>query len=275
VSLTSLLQTSEVRQRFREEFEKPTTAASPDRVAPVISDRPAHVGTAFDYLLRFLLRRINPDTIRDRRWVAEVAVQLLPEDNQSTAQQIIEEAKSARETFVESGTLRRETLDAVLRLAHLDVVVRTRSDGSDGLPSSDPVSEVDLEDLRQLYEVVPRDQFETKRLCFLNPTFGKASALVGGADADLVVDETLIDVKTVKDSSLTRDAFNQLLGYYTLHVIGGVGGLDPKPEINRIGVYFSRHAHLYTVDLERVIDRSTYPDFVEWFARYAMGKRLG
>jgi len=275
VSLTSLLQTSEVRQRFQEEFEKPTMAASPDRLAPVISDRPSHVGTAFDYLLRFLLRRLNPDTIRDRRWVAEAAVQLLPEDDQDTAQAIIEKAKLARETFVESGTLRRETLDAVLRLAHLDVVVRTRSSGSEGLPKSDSVSEADLEDLRQLHEVVPRDQFGAKRLCFLNPTFGRASALVGGADADLVLDETLIDVKTVQEASFTRDAFNQLLGYYTLHVIGGVGGMDPKPEINRIGVYFSRHAHLYTVDLARVIDRSTYPDFVEWFARHAIGERLG
>lgn len=275
MSLTSLLQASEVRHRFREEFEKPTMEASPDCVVPLISDRPAHVGTAFDYLLRFLLRRLNPDTIRDRRWVAEAAVQLLPEDDQDTAQEIIKHAKSARETFVESGTLRRETLDAVLRLAHMDVVVRTRSNESDGLPSSDPVSEVDLEDLRQLYEVVPRDQFRAERFCFLNPTFGRASSLVGGADVDLVLDETLVDVKTVQEASFTRDAFNQLLGYYTLHVIAGVGGLDPKPEINRVGVYFSRHAHLYTVDLERVIDRSTYPDFVEWFARHAMGKRLG
>lgn len=275
MSLTSLLQTSEVRQRFREEFEKPTMAASPDRVAPLISDRPAHIGTAFDYLLRFLLRRLNPDTIRDRRWVAEAAVQILPEADQDTAQDLIEGAKSERETFVESGTLRREVLDAVLHLAHLDVVVRTRSDGNEGLPNSDPSSEVDLDDLRKLYEVVPRDRLRADRLCFLNPTFGRASSLVGGADADLVLDETLIDVKTVRKASLTRDAFNQLLGYYTLHVIAGIGGLDPKPEITRIGVYFSRHAHLYTVDLDTVIDRSTYPDFVEWFARQAMGKRLG
>ena len=81
-------------------------------------------------------------------------------------------------------------------------------------------------------------------------------------------------MKTVKEASFTRDTFNQLLGYYTLHVIGGVGDLDPKPEINRVGVYFSRHAHLHVLDLDAVIDRSTYPDFVEWFALRAMGQHL-
>ena len=85
MSLTSLLQTSEVRRRFREEFEKPTMEASPDCVAPPISDRPAHVGTAFDYLLRFRLRSLNPETVKDRRWVAEAAVQLLPADDQEIA----------------------------------------------------------------------------------------------------------------------------------------------------------------------------------------------
>ena len=274
MSLTSLLQMSEVRRRFREEFEKPTMEASPECVAPPISDRPAHVGTAFDYLLRFLLRSRNPETAKDRRWVAEAAVQLLPADDQEIALDTIESAKAARETFVDSGTLGRDVLEAVLQLAHLDVVVRTRSGGEEGLPTSDPVSEPDLEDVRQLYEVIPQDQFRAESHCFLNPTFGRASALVGGADADLVLDDTLIDVKTVKEASFTRDTFNQLLGYYTLHVIGGVGDLDPKPEINRVGVYFSRHAHLHVLDLDAVIDRSTYPDFVEWFALRAIDQHL-
>ena len=114
MSLTSLLQTSEVRRRFREEFEKPTMEASPECIASPISDRPAHVGTAFDYLLRFLLRSLNPETVKDRRWVAEAAVQLLPADDQETALDTIDSAKAARDTFVDSGTLGRDVLEAVL-----------------------------------------------------------------------------------------------------------------------------------------------------------------
>jgi hypothetical protein len=135
MSLTSLLQTSEVRRRFREEFEKPTMEASPERVAPPVPDRPAHVGTAFDYLFRFVLRRLNSETVEDRRWVAEAAVQLLPADDQEIALDTIESANAARETFVDSGTLGRDVLEAVLQLAHLDVVVRTRSGREEGLPT--------------------------------------------------------------------------------------------------------------------------------------------
>jgi hypothetical protein len=36
----------------------------------------------------------------------------------------------------------------------------------------------------------------------LNPDFGFASKLVGGADADIVLDSTLIDIKTVKAATL-------------------------------------------------------------------------
>lgn len=147
--------------------------ASPECVAPPISERPAHVGTAFDYLLRFLLCSLNPEAVKDRRWVAEAAVQLLPADDQEIALDTIEFAKAARDTFVDSGTLGGDVLEAVLQLAHLDVVVRTRSDGEERLPTDDPVSKPDLEDLRQLYEVIPRHQFQAESLCYLNPALGE------------------------------------------------------------------------------------------------------
>ena len=179
MSLTSLLQTSEVRRRFREEFEKPTMEASPECIASPISDRPAHVGTAFDYLLRFLLRSLSPETVKDRRWVAEAAVQLLRTTRRSPWTLSI--LRRQHGTRLDSRTLGRDVLEAVLQLAHLDVVVRTRSGGEEGLPTSDPVSKPDLEDVRQLYEVIPQDQFRAESHCLLNPTFGRASALVGGA----------------------------------------------------------------------------------------------
>lgn len=274
MSLTSLLQTDEVRRRFRDAFEKPSMDAAPPIQAPVITDRPSHVGAAFDYLLRFHLRRLNPEVVAGRTWTAETAAELLSNAEREKALETIRRAKEARDAYVASGKLTQTLLEAELHLARLDLVARTRRTGSIDITGIDPVTEADVDDLRQLQEIIPDDPFQASDLCLLNPTFGKASGLVGGADADLLLDNTLIEIKTVNKPIFRRDMFDQLLGYYTLHVIGGIGEIEPKPTIRSIGVYFSRHAHLHVVPLDEVIDRSTYPDFVEWFARYALSQSL-
>jgi hypothetical protein len=275
MSLTSLLQTKEARRRFREEFEKPTMEAEPSLTAPPISSRPSQIGTAFDYLLRFVLRRENEDVVFDREWTAEAAVRLLSGEEKERAEQIVRRAKDARDQFVESGDLSEEVLTATLRLARIDLIVRTGADSLDDIGSLDAGREEDLQDLHQLYEAIPTSRFQARERCLLNPTFGKASVLVGGADADLLIDDLLVDVKTVKEAVFSREMFNQLLGYYTLYIIDGIGELEEKPTIRRIGVYFSRHAHFRTIALEEVVDRSTYPDFVEWVALRAVKLHSG
>jgi hypothetical protein len=272
MSLSSFLETSEVRRRFREEFEKPAFEAGPELVAPPVSDRPSHVGMAFDYLLRFHLRRLNPEVAEGRQWVAESALKLLSGPEEQAARETVEWAKTARDDYVASGNATREVFEAVLHLARLDLVVRTA--GKKEISTVEAVTEDDIEDLRQLHESIPEEDLRADDICLLNPTFGKASRLVGGADADLLLGDTLIEVKTLKEASLSRDTFNQLLGYYTLHIIDGIGELEEKPTIDRIGIYFSRHKHLHFLCLAEVVDRSTYPDFVEWFATHAISQYI-
>ncbi|MDA8053513.1 MAG: hypothetical protein M0012_05085 [Deltaproteobacteria bacterium] len=92
---------------------------------------------------------------------------------------------------------------------------------------------------------------------------------MGGADADLVIDDTIIDIKTTKKLAPDRNYFNQLLGYYTLYCISGFDGINYKPEINNIAIYFSRYAYLHVIPLSKVIDYSTFPMFIEWFKKRA------
>lgn len=99
----------------------------------------------------------------------------------------------------------------------------------------------------------------------LNPTFGEGSRLVGGADVDLLIDDALIDIKTTKSLRLTRGYLNQLVGYYILSKIGGVGDVPYAPKIERIGIYYSRYAELYTVSVRTVVDEERLPLLIEWF----------
>ena len=63
MSLTSFIHNKDVRERFRQEFKKPRIAFKKDLLAPPLAKRYDLIGTAFDYLLRFYLKYLNPNAM--------------------------------------------------------------------------------------------------------------------------------------------------------------------------------------------------------------------
>ena len=129
---------------------------------------------------------------------------------------------------------------------------------------------MDVEDLRQLISIINPETIKADHTCVLSPTFGPEAAKLMGAEGDIVIDDVLIDIKTYRNLKVDRDIFNQLLGYYTLYRIGGIQGMPPNNQINKLGVYFSRHGYLYTYKVEDLGDESKYLDFIEWFRKRAL-----
>ena len=171
---------------------------------------------------------------------------------------------------MKTGLISEDIFKSAVLLAQLDPIFRA------GVVDENigTVDDRDISDLRKLISIVEPKNFKAVELCLLDPTFGKASALVGGADVDLVIDDMMIDIKTTKKFELQRDYFNQLIGYYILYRIGGIDGMPPKHEIRRIGIYFSRHGYLYLIDVHDVINQDTFSKFIEWFKERA-GKEYG
>ena len=132
---------------------------------------------------------------------------------------------------------------------------------------------MDIKRLNNLITLVDPRLFKAKKICLLNPTFKKASELVKGADADLVIDDMLIDIKTTKYLQNKQDYFNQLIGYYTLYRIGGISGMPATNKIKRLGIYFSRHGYLqlYNIkDITIIKDKDKFSEFVEWLKERAI-----
>ena len=235
------------------------------------------VGTAFDYLLRFYLKRLNPNAI-DKTWVAEDAVRQIPGTfgwaspysifGRSWYQNIhgkslvaLHQAKKLYAEYLKLGQITKEILRSSILLAQLDKIFREgRLDKNFG-----DVDENDIVDLENLIHLVSPNKFSVKNICLLNPTFGKASELVGGADADLFIDGLLIDIKTTKYLKFDRPMFNQLVGYYLLHKIGGIGDLPGNYEINKLGIYYSRHGELFTFDIKDLVLENDIVQFLNWF----------
>ncbi len=270
MSLTRFLSIPEVRARFRKEFRVPPTRFTGDILAPPVTRNFGMVGTAFDYLLRFYLERLNQNCMK-QTWVAEDAVMLIHHRSdlfkqiEQKADELLANAKNEYASYMKDGIMKDALIKSTISLAQLDTIFRSGivdshfGDADDG----------DLADLRKLIEIVPSEQFKAHNVCVLNPTFGVGSELVGGADADLLVDNLLLDVKTTKEASLSQEYYNQLIGYYILWKLSGTIGALKEHTISSLGIYFSRHATVRTFPIDRVEGNANFAEFIDWFREKA------
>jgi len=103
----------------------------------------------------------------------------------------------------------------------------------------------DLVDLSTLFFNKQQDLLQSKNV-HLNPTFD-GSCKVGGADADLILDGMLTEIKTTinPQSYIKQDAIYQLLGYLLLDI-------NDEYAISSIAIYFARQGYCWSMDLNKV-----------------------
>jgi hypothetical protein len=265
VSLSTFVERKDVREYLRVNVAKPWFQVRAEIKAPPLTTTYGWTGTAFDYAMRFYLQKLNPST-KVSRWLAEESAALVVASRRETARTkkrvlgIIGTAKDCVRSYLKGkrdAKPNRELIRAAVDLAQLDLVYRI------GLLDLQPINEAMVEDIGSMLALVRPEDFRAKRTCVLNPTFGSASELVGGADGDLVLDGTLIDIKVNKNLELGRDIFNQLFGYYCLSCIGGIDGFRGK--ITRVAVYFARFGILHRIPVDSFVEASRLPAHLKWF----------
>jgi hypothetical protein len=84
--------------------------------------------------------------------------------------------------------------------------------------------------------------------------------MVGGADADLIAGDTLIEIKTTKTGAIERDQVRQLVGYVCL------ARASQAYEVNKVAVYASRFAALQELPLKPEIPNAAYLKAAEQLA---------
>src|SRR5262245_1433799 len=96
MSLTSFIENSPtLRARLLSEFNKPEFRLKAALKAPPLTSSYGLTGTAFDYLLRFYVKKLNPKA-KTRRWTAEAGLALLRGKNAafSSATNMFREAQA-------------------------------------------------------------------------------------------------------------------------------------------------------------------------------------
>jgi hypothetical protein len=291
MSLTSFVGMPDVKARLKLLRPKlPRKLSAPLKVEPR-SKRYMLVGTAFDYLLRFELQRRAPHAI-SRAWVAEDAPEMIwrqsgsawvgkdlltdarpgqyvtPEEVAKRARALLENAKADVATFLKvkapTAAMHAKLAAHAIRLAKLDSVYRAgRLE-----PTFEEASSDDVQDLVDLLAIVPFDDLLHNTVLLLNPTFGQASDLVGGADTDLIAGDLLVDFKTTKDSEIDGGNLDQILGYLLL--ARKQRSVDRSfPVINRLGLYFCRHGYLWPLEASTWTSNPEFPDIEQWFFQRA------
>ena len=272
MSLTKFIALPDVKVKLEREFPLPAAALKGRMLAPPVTKNYPTVGTAFDYLLRFYLERLNPGCVT-QRWVAEDSVELtrlFPRHFGDPglfgeASELLRLAKESHQRYIKSGKLGDYIFTSAIHLAQLDIIYRTGTVD----PDMGRVDPGDLADLSNLIALVEPELFRSQEICMLNPTFGEASHIVGGADADIVIDDKLVDIKTSKYLEFRREHYNQLVGYYLLSRIGGCVGAVKGLSFSKLGIYYSRYGILHTVTVEAIESKSNLKQFTEWFVKRA------
>jgi hypothetical protein len=273
MSVTSLLQSRHVRDLLepilpKEPIRLPATLKAP----PITKSNHAGVGTAFDYLVRFELERRHPRALSGR-WAAELAVADLEDaanesrskprrplsearngpvtvDWYRRALSIVKVARRALERYRKSTSpgaeVRHRLAEHCLRLSRVDALYRT--DFVD--PEIEWADPNDVLDVLQLFDLAPFEHLGAEPLR-LNPTFGRHSLLVGGADVDLICGDCMVDLKATKKLD-ARTVLRQMLCYLIL--ARAEHHLNPAfPEVRRMAVYYARFGYMWMIPTEPLV----------------------
>ena len=267
MSLTALLDTKTSRAFFRQLEQEGSVRPPPlPRDLPVRVARgsclPGRMGHAFDHAMRLsLCRRFGGSfhalaslggAVRMGADHTARMRQVLAEMNAGDAPDLSE--KEARQCFM---------------LAGWETVFRTgKVDYGDLTSTPDHVDE-----LFRLLDIVPWPSFLPGSRLVFGVAIPRASAWMGGAEPDLVVDDLLLEVKTVDRPILDARARRQLAAYAALINAYGIEG-EPadQPRVHQFGLYLSRTGTLASWPLRRMLDEDAEWKIVRFLIEFA-GRR--
>ena len=114
------------------------------------------------------------------------------------------------------------------------------------------VDEEVARDVANLFQAAKEHQCLPASGAIIGPTFA-GSGVIGGADADLIIDHRLYDIKTTeKPREKFPEKLRQLIGYALLD-------WDDKYALTDVGFYFSRQATYMSWTLSRLLTQCTGP----------------
>lgn len=273
MSLSSFLEITDVKERSLKEFQKPPFNPEKELQVKSTTHNNDLIKSSFKYLMRFKLELLNPNIITDP-WVADYSLEMAiiseERDFYNNAAKLVKNArenlsayKSRNKESNDNTILYKPLIESAFYLAQID------SYFFNGSKIIKPPTSGVLNELELLISLVSEKTFLAKNLCRWNPNFGEASRMVGGAETDLIMDDSIIHIEMSEKLNLPRDVFNNLIGDYCLYKIGGASRIDKQHQIKNLGIYFSRYAYLHFIPIKTVLNGKSFQNYLKWFEERA------
>jgi hypothetical protein len=260
MSMTSIIaENHEFRAAVKSGTRRPKVPKPGPNYSEPGSKRHGLVGTAFDYLIGYILEHRNKGKVTRSGTPIALRALFILRDTANTAAEINQvnnvEAMILRhmaqaDAFIEKGNLTRELIASTLQVANLDQIYRA------GIMPRQLIKKTyieDINDIHRMVQAIPLDRFTANKEAFTGPDFGHSSRLIGGADADFIIDGALIDTKTSMKLAIPLSMWCQVVGYYLLNRVERLKG-HAFYDVDRIGFYFARHGQFLEIDIEQAID---------------------
>lgn len=223
-------------------------------VVPNGGENPRRLGTALDCALRHGLS--------GRGWgvggreLAEEAFPLLASggltgritDSIAEIRRILDGARSAIDGIGFAVTLSERAAKGCLTFASLDNFVLDPSSGMEP-----PPTRLEVEQLQRLFAIIPWEEFRPRGRLELSPSLGRGSDAYGGAVADLVVDDCVFEIKTLKTPEISLATVRQLVAYALLANAFGWDGKPLASPIVELAVYHARSGEISRFALDAAI----------------------
>ena len=274
MSLTEFVDRPSIKAAFSEHSARvvlPWRPRDMQMLAPSCGRRHGFVGTAFDYMARFRIARELANTmpegavIHNTGWIAEASVEIIKDHKQYHLAYPwwSKTIGAARKLYWEYADGEDISIERVARcvqfLAAADMLYRTDEFNPNTVSDNSVTRE-----LLALNEVFHPDHlFSIRKDCLLNPNF-QAGGLVGGADADIIVDGLLVDIKTTISPGLNSSHIRQLAGYAVLQDMAGIRISEDKVHtvpIREVALYFSRQGLMARWQLDEIFPNRGFAHF--------------
>ncbi|KKN40753.1 hypothetical protein LCGC14_0730230 [marine sediment metagenome] len=273
VSLTSLLKQISDKSKLSKLFPKPQFSILSH---PLVNPYPNWVnslkgwgefGTFSDYIIRKILLNLFPTKVMNTRIIAEdgwetliatitsndnpFLTTVLPDVAKKRLLTFSEETEVAIVNFYDSQTHWKKSIYEIYKMSCLDRIVR--NDKLD-MPR---FSKKEVEECIPFFSHLEgwlKFKFTSSETIYPNPILGHESTLA--ADADLFIDSTLYEIKTVKRPLwYIENEYYQLFGYVSLleYLKENVSSMERSvvkwEEIDTIGYIFPLHMQEVTMDI--------------------------
>ena len=128
----------------------------------------------------------------------------------------------------------------------------------------DYISDKDIDDLKALIKIFDRAKLDAERYCLCGPYFSSKGIHVSGFDMDLVLDNTIVDIKTTSKRPVIESHIYQLVIYYLLSKVFGIEGYPVKQRIERIAIYYVRYDYMWSSDIKDLLDSKGEENLKKW-----------